>query len=223
VSAPESPRRWLNPPEPAPQPARRLDPTSWSGAMVMMVALGAVLWIVQFINAGDNYRLDRFGLRPRQVDGLEGIVFSPFLHASYGHLVANSAPFVIIGWVVLIGGIRQFAIASALIILLGGFATWLVAPSGLIVGVSALVMGWLGYLIARAYFSRKLKWIAAAVVVLLFFGTILGNLLPSVDTGISWQGHLCGFLAGVVAGALLHPRRPKNRRPRVASRPGSVS
>ena len=198
---------------------------SWSTALIIMLALGAVLWIVQFVNVGNSYRLDRFGLRPRQVDGLEGIVLSPFLHASYGQLLANSAPFVLIGWVVLLAGVRVFMLVSALVIVLGGLATWLVAPgaaapSGAIVGASALVMGWIGYLLARAYFSRKLKWIVAAVVVLTFFGTVLGGLLPSSDSSVSWQAHLCGFLAGIVAGALLHPRRARTRRTR---RPEPVS
>lgn len=194
---------------------------SWSAALIVMLALGVVLWIVQFVNAGDGYRLDRFGLRPRRVDGLDGVVLSPFLHASYGHLAANSAPFVLIGWVVLLAGFRAFLLASALVVVLGGLGTWLVAPSGVIVGASALVMGWIGYLLARAYFSRKLKWIAAAVVVLAFFGTVLGGLLPSSGSGVSWQAHLCGFVAGVAAGALLHPRRARKRTRR--PKPGSVS
>jgi membrane associated rhomboid family serine protease len=84
----------------------------------------------------------------------------------------------------------------------------LVAPSGLIVGASGLVFGWLGYLIARAYFSRKLRWIFVAVVVLVFFGTLLNGLLPSFNSNVSWQAHVCGFAAGIAAGAVLHPRRP---------------
>ena len=225
MSAPES-RGRLDPAAPqlpvTSRLERPLDSTSWSTALIVMLALGAVLWIVQFVNAGDGYRLDRFGLRPRQVDGLEGVVLSPFLHASYGHLLANSAPFVLIGWVVLLAGIRAFLLVSALVILLGGLATWLVAPSGIIVGASALVMGWIGYLVARAYFSRTLKWILAAVVVLTFFGTVLGGLLPSAGSGVSWQAHLCGVLAGVAAGAPLHPRRARKPRPRRPA-PGSVS
>jgi membrane associated rhomboid family serine protease len=88
-------------------------------------------------------------------------------------------------------------------------ATWLVAPSGLVVGASGLVFGWLGYLLGRAYFTRKLRWILAAVGVLFFFGTLLASLVPSFDKHASWQAHLCGFLAGGVVAATLHPRTQK--------------
>ena len=208
----------------------RFDPTSWLGALIVMVALGAVLWGVQIVNSADNYRLDQYGLRPRDIDGLVGIVTSPFLHASFGHLLANTAPFVLIGWVVLLSGIRPFLLASVIIIVAGGLATWLVAPGvgahGAVVGASGLVMGWLGYLVGRAYFSRKIMWILAAVGVVFFFSGLLGGLLPSVGSDISWQGHVCGFLAGVLAAWLLHPRRRRGRGERPTGLPpasGSTS
>jgi membrane associated rhomboid family serine protease len=188
------------------------DPTSWSGALIAMLGLAAVLWVVQIVNAADSYRLDKYGLRPRDIDGLVGIVTSPFLHASYGHLIANSAPFVLIGWVVLLSGVRPFLLSSALIIVIGGLFTWVIAPSGIIVGVSALVMGWLGYLLGRAYFSRRVLWIIVAVLVVFFFSGLFGGLLPSVGTGVSWQGHVAGFAAGIIAAWVLHPRGARNRR-----------
>jgi len=187
------------------------DPTSWSGAIRVMLALTAVLWVVQIVNALEDYRLDRFGIRPRAIDGLWGVLASPFLHASYGHLLANSAPFVLLGWVILLSGVRPFVIVTAVVVVVGGILTWLAAPAGLIVGVSALVMGWLGYLVARAIFSRRLLWIVIAVLVVFFFGTLLGGLLPSLDNGVSWQSHVFGFAAGVLAAWLLHPR--PSRRP----------
>lgn len=194
----------------------RFDPGSWSGALVLMCAFTALLWIVQLVNAGDHYGLDRFGMRPREVGGLWGIGTEPFLHDSYGHLAANTLPVLLVGWALMISGLRNWTTVTVSVIVLGGAATWLVAPSGLIVGASPLVFGWLGYLIARAYFSRRLRWIVTAAVVLLVFGTLLGNLLPSYDSSGSWQAHLAGFVAGVVTGAVLHPRR-RARRP--AGRP----
>jgi membrane associated rhomboid family serine protease len=185
------------------------DVTSWSGALIGMLILDAVLWVVQFVNAADSYRLDRFGLRPRDVNGLEGIVTAPFLHTGYGQLLTNSVPFVLIGWVVLLSGIRPFLLSSGLIIAVGGLATWLMAPSGVIVGASGLTMGWMGYLLARAYFSRKLRWIVVAVLVAFFFTGLLGGLLPSAGAHASWQVRLFGFLAGVLAAWVMHPRRPR--------------
>jgi membrane associated rhomboid family serine protease len=220
-----SPRNWL--------PGRRgkdapagieppFDPSSWSGALIVMLGVTAVLWAVNIVNAGEHYSLDRFGLRPRRIDGLWGILTQPFLHASYNHLFSNTVPLVMIGWVLMLSGLRTWLTVSAMVVVLGGLATWLVAPGGprvYIVGASGLVLGWLGYLIARAYFSRKLRWIVVAALVLFFSGTLLTSLLPSFDAHVSWQSHLCGFAAGIVAGAVLHPTRAKVPRPR----PGTAS
>jgi membrane associated rhomboid family serine protease len=172
-----------------------------------MAALTAVLWIVEIANAADHYRFDRFGLVPRTAGGLWGVLTEPFLHASYGHLAGNTLPFVLIGWVVMLAGIGVFATVSAVVLVAGGLLTWLVGPSNtVIVGASGLVFGWLGYLIARAVFSRRLKWIGVAIAVLFFFGTLLVGLFPSLNSNVSWQAHVCGFVAGIGAGALLHPR-----------------
>lgn len=183
------------------------DPTSWGGALIMMGVFGAVLWGVQIANASEGYGFNRFGLKPRAVDGLWGIIAQPFLHQSYGHLLSNTVPLLAIGWTLLLSGVRAWLFVTGVVIVLGDLLTWLVAPSGtVIVGASGMIFGWLGYLLARAYFTRRLKWIVTAVALLLFFGTLLGSLLPTVDAQVSWQSHLCGFATGVFVGWLLHPR-----------------
>jgi membrane associated rhomboid family serine protease len=177
-----------------------------------MIAICAVLWVIEIVNQAGHFHFERHGLRPRDVSGLVGVVTAPFLHSGYGHLLANSVPFILIGWVVLLSGIRAFLTSSALIIVAGGIITWLIAPSGLIVGVSGLILGWLGYLLGRAYFSRRFLWIMVAVLALFFFGTLLGGLLPSVGSEASWQGHLAGFVAGVFAAWIMHPRGGRSAR-----------
>jgi membrane associated rhomboid family serine protease len=199
------------PARPAETSARRFDPTSWGGALAVMVAFAGMLYVVEFVDAASNHRLDRFGIRPREVDGLWGVLCAPFLHASWWHLVSNTFPFILLGWAVLLSGVRAWLAVTAIVILVGGFATWLLAPSGLIVGASGLVFGWLGYLIARAFFARRLLWVLAAVLAVFFFSGLLGGLLPSLSRGTSWQGHVCGFAAGVLAGWVLHRRDRRSR------------
>jgi membrane associated rhomboid family serine protease len=197
------------------------DPTSWSGALIVMSVLTAGLWVIQIINANHDYSLNRFGLKPREVDGLWGVVTQPLLHTSYGHLLSNTVPLMAIGWTLLLSGVRVFGFVTGVVVLLGGLATWLVAPSGeVIVGASGMIFGWLGYLLARAFFTRRFKWIFTAVLLLVFFGTLLGSLLPTVDAQVSWQSHVCGFLAGIFVGWLLHPRGPTNATRRLGSSVG---
>jgi membrane associated rhomboid family serine protease len=171
-----------------------------------MVALLALLWAIEFVDLATDHALLARGLRPRRLDGLIGVLASPFLHAGIGHLASNSLPFVLLGWFAMSGGFADWLAATAIIVVGGGLATWLVAPSGLIVGASGAVMGWLGYLLARAAFSRRLSAIALAAVTLIYFGTLLRGMLPTVAHGVSWQGHLCGFAAGILAGWILHAR-----------------
>jgi membrane associated rhomboid family serine protease len=202
--------------EPSRSPLGRFDPQSWTGALAIMAVTAGALWTIEIFNVVNDYSFNRFGLKPRQVDGLIGIVSMPFLHNGVGHLLANTIPFVMIGWLVLIGGVADFLRATAIIVLGGGLATWLVAPSGTIVGASALIFGWLGYLLGRAYFARKFGWIVAAAFALFFFASLFSGLLPSVNSAVSWQAHLCGFGAGIAAAWVLHPRKGSARAARRA-------
>ncbi len=168
------------PQDAAPASEPRFDPTSWIGALAVMTVFGALLWAVQMVNASEHQGLNRFGLKPRHVDGLWGVLTQPFLHQSYSHLLSNTAPLVLIGRVLLLSGVRVWLFVTVVVIVLGDFATWLVAPGNqTIVGASGLIFGWMGYLLARAYFSRRIKWILTAVALLIFFGTLLGSLLPA--------------------------------------------
>ncbi len=172
-----------------------------------MCAFAALLWIVEIVNAADDYALDRFGLVPRAVSGLWGVLTMPLLHESYGHLVSNTLPFILIGWVVMLSGLRTWLTVTAGVVLLGGLLTWFIGPAGsVIVGASGLVFGWLGYLLARAVFSRRPMWIFVAIAVLFFFGTLLFGLFPTLHSHVSWQAHVAGFLAGIAVAFVLHPR-----------------
>jgi membrane associated rhomboid family serine protease len=155
-------------------------------------------------------------MHPRSLRGLEGIVTMPFLHSDALHLLAAIFPFIIIGWMALVGGGREFVLTTALVVLGGGVATWLIGPPRTIVGSSALVFGWLAYLLARAYFARRIVWILGAAFAIFFFGGLFGGLVPTVHADVAWQANACGFVAGVGAAWLLHPRKGSTRAARQA-------
>ena len=186
-------------------------PIGWGQAIAVMAVITGVLWVVEVVDIALDHRLDRFGLEARTVSGLWGVVTMPFLHASSYQLLAITGPFLLIGWVVLLGGWRSFALISVFCILVSGLLGWLIAPSAEeIVGVSPLVFGWLGYICARAVFSRRIVWMASAIVVLVLFGSMFFSLIPENSDnrhGVPWQVHLAGVVAGLLAGWLLHPRK----------------
>lgn len=202
-------------PTPAEPEKPRFEPTSWHGALTVMAGVAAVLWVVQIVNAALHYRLSHdLALHPRAVSGLWGIVFAPVVHDSYFHLLSNTLPFVLVGWAVLLAGVRGLVISTAMVVLIGGALTWLDAPSGTVLGCGLVILGWMGYLIARAFFSRSFKWILVAVLVLFFFGTLLGALVPSFGHGVAWEASLSYFVAGLAAGAVLHGRERRQRQSR---------
>ncbi|MGH9274481.1 MAG: rhomboid family intramembrane serine protease [Acidimicrobiales bacterium] len=166
----------------------------------------AVMWVSEIIDVLLDHRLDRFGIEPRQLDGLDGVVLAPFLHGGIGHLIANTFPFLILGGVIAGASATRFLHVTAVVTVIGGLGTWLTGPSHSIhIGASGLVFGYLTYLVSRGFFARKLTYIAGGFVVFLVYGGILWGLLPS--PGVSWQGHLFGAVGGVVAAWALHGQR----------------
>jgi membrane associated rhomboid family serine protease len=168
-------------------------------ALAILFALVALMWIVEVVDVALDHRLDRYGIEPRDVDGLDGVVAAPFLHVGFGHLLANTIPFVTMGVVIALEGARRLVLVTVIVGLISGFGTWLVASPGTIhVGASGIVFGYATYLIARGVFNRSGTQLAVgAAVVVVWGGALLGGLEP--QRGISWQGHLFGAIGGVVA------------------------
>ena len=174
-----------------------------TGRLGLVVGALGVMWAVEILDvvAGD---LDSNGIQPRMLDGLDGILWSPFLHSGFPHLIANTIPFAILSGLTLIRGTRRWISASLIIIALGGLLVWLLAlgSNENHIGASGWVFGLFGFLVASAFFERRPLSIGIGLVTLfLYGGTILFGLVPT--PGISWEGHLFGFIAGVVAARVL--------------------
>jgi len=189
----------------------RVDSPAARG-MVVVAAMAAVMWIVEIADQVGGGRLDRYGIEPREVDGLDGVVLAPFLHGGFDHLIGNTIPFLLLGFAIALGGAARVGIVTAVVALVGGLGTWLVAPSNTVhIGASGIVFGYAAYLVARGIYSRSALQIGVGVVVLAVWGTtLLRGLVP--EDGISWQGHLFGAVGGVIAARLLH-RRAQRARP----------
>jgi len=171
---------------------------------IILATFVAIFWLLeildQFFFRGS---LDIFGIIPHQVIGLRGILFAPFLHGDFSHLIANTVPFLILGWLVMLQETSDFFIVTGLTMLVGGLGVWLFATPGSIhIGASILIFGYLGFLLLRGYFQRNIPSILLSILVFLLYGGTIWGVLPS-RPGISWQGHLFGFLGGVLAAKLI--------------------
>lgn len=168
----------------------------------------ALMWLIEALDtfAFDD-GLQAHGIEPRQIDGLEGIVLAPLLHGGWSHIISNSIPFLVLGALVMTYGLRRWVTATAFITVAAGIATWLMARSGNHIGASILVFGYFGFLLGMAWFERSLKSIGIAVVVAVIYGGLIWGVVPS-DSGLSWEGHLFGVIAGVAAAWLVAGRQP---------------
>jgi membrane associated rhomboid family serine protease len=180
-------------------------------ALELVVAMAGLMWVVEVVDQIAGGSLERYGIEPHTADGLVGILTAPFLHAGFGHLLANTVPFLVLGGTIALSGLARVVATTAIVALVGGLGTWLVAPSGTDhIGASGVVFGYATYLIARGLFSRNGLHLAVGVVVIALYGaTLLFGLIPA--DGISWQGHLFGGVGGVVAARVLDRRRGRAR------------
>jgi membrane associated rhomboid family serine protease len=168
-----------------------------------------LLWLIQIVNTvvfGGH--LSNFGIVPRSFAGLWGILFAPFLHANFAHLIANTIPLAVLGWFVMLRQKRDLATVSVIAGLIGGLGVWLTAPALTVtVGASILIFGYLGYLLFRGIFERRFWPIIGSVVTFFLYGGALHGIVPGA-IGVSWQGHLFGLLGGILAARLLTSRQP---------------
>jgi membrane associated rhomboid family serine protease len=173
----------------------------------LLAVLVAVMWIVEVVNALDANRLDTTGgLYARNVDHLWAIFTSPFLHAGFGHLIANTIPFVFMGAIIAMRGAARLALVTLIVVIVGGLGTWLISPGGTdTVGASGIVFGYAGYLLTRGLFDHSVgELLTGAVVGILWGAALIASLIPHGH--ISWEGHLSGALGGVIAAWLLARR-----------------
>lgn len=175
--------------------------------ILILGVLVTLMWIVETLDQfvfrlGLRTSLDIFGIIPRTSIGLRGILFAPLLHGSFAHLLGNTIPFVTLGWLILLRETSDFFWVTLLSALVGGMGTWLFGAPGVHIGASGVIFGYLGYLLLRGYFERSALSIAISLGVGTLYGSLLWGVLP-MQYGISWEGHLFGFLGGVVAARFL--------------------
>lgn len=158
-----------------------------------------ILVLVKAIELGLGISLAGLGLRPRQPGGLVGIVFSPLLHANVAHLASNALPLLVLMTLLFWDGRYRPASTLLSIWLASGLGTWLIGRGDSVhIGASSLIYGLVAFLIASGLKLKSLRAVLVAVLVFLAYGGAVYGILP--DNGkISWEGHLCGAIAGVLA------------------------
>ena len=177
-------------------------------ALITVGVFAGLMLVLQIVNSfTSNYLTLHFGIVPRSWDGLLGVLLAPVLHADWQHLGSNIVAVLVLGFLLMVGGVRQFVAVTVLVWLVGGLVVWLTAPSNTVtIGASVLVFGWLAYLVLRGFFQRNWGQIALGVVLLAIWGGIFWTGIVGAafsPAPVSWQGHLFGALGGALAAFLV--------------------
>lgn len=174
---------------------------------ILLIAI-TIFWAVEIVDLlVFNGGLDQYGIQPHSIIGLRGIVFAPFLHGGFPHLMANTIPFLTLGWLTMIQATKDFFVASIMSALIGGAGVWLFGSSQSVhIGASILIYGYLGFLLLRGYFQKNFPSIALSIFVAIAYGGFIWGVFPS-QMGVSWQGHLFGFIGGAIAAKMVTPER----------------
>jgi membrane associated rhomboid family serine protease len=168
-----------------------------------------VFWAVFVVNFFLGGALLTLGVIPRTTIGLRGILFAPFLHASFSHLVANSIPFLVLGWMVMLRDEKHFIPVTLAGMLGSGLVAWLLgATDSVHIGASGVIFGYLGFLMLAGWYTRSFGSILLSATVTLVWGSLVLGMMPGA-AGISWQAHIGGFLGGVFAARAFRVQRPQ--------------
>ena len=178
-----------------------------AGAFLILGAL-CLIWAVEGVNLLSGRQLYVFGILPRHVTGLVGIPLSPFIHGSVSHATLNTVPFLVLGGLVALRGVRTFVTTSVIIVLCGGAALWLFGRFSYHIGASTLIFGYFGYLVARGWYERSAWAILTAFLTLFLYGGLIWGVLPT-RSFVSWEGHLFGMLSGILAARVQGAKRPQ--------------
>jgi membrane associated rhomboid family serine protease len=197
--------------------ARRAGGQLWQNFRLMFILVGA-LWMIEVADqlikkTSAAYSLDFLGIVPRTLWGLPGIFFAPFVHSGFGHLLNNTLPLLVLGWIVLLGGRWLFFKVSLIVALCAGVGTWIFGSiPGPHLGSSGVIYGYLGFLLVRGFLELSVRWVIVSVLIGILYSGALGGFLPT--SNISVVGHVFGFIGGILAGWLLFylPRRRWEKR-----------
>lgn len=186
------------PKSPVVQSAKRVTRTLKQQLSTLGATVGAT-WTTFVVNGIAGGALMQYGVIPRSLTGLRGILFAPFLHANMQHLIANTIPFLAMGWLVMLRDARHFLPVTLFAMLGSGLMAWLLgAPGSVHIGASGVVFGYFGFLLLGGWYARSFRTIALSILVAVMWGGLVLGVAPG-QVGISWQSHLGGFIAGVLA------------------------
>ncbi|MEI4551877.1 rhomboid family intramembrane serine protease [Pseudoalteromonas spongiae] len=169
----------------------------------IIFALLAILFSVQLVNAISQGAVSGLGIYPRTLNGLAGIIFAPWIHHSWQHLLSNAAPLTVLAFITLQQGLKRFLLVYLFISIVAGSAVWVFAFDGYHAGASTMVFGLIAYILSNAIFSRNIFNLILAIIICFLYAGVIYSLTQFIP-GVSWSSHFFGFTAGLIAGKVFN-------------------
>ena len=180
-------------------------------SFIVPMAFVAICWLVKCIEVAFHLDFSFLGIKPLQTDGLPGIILFHFLHGSWSHLLANTLPVIVLGFC-LYCFYRPIATKIWLLLMFStGLLTWCGARGGIHIGASALIYGMAFFLMLSGFIRRNKNLVIVSFLVIFLYGSLVWGLYPkyAIDNHISWEGHLAGFIMGVVLAIFYRKEGPQ--------------
>ena len=168
---------------------------------VMPLIFPILLWIIHITALIADYDLYKMGLLPRNTAGLLGIVTAPLIHGDFSHLISNTFPLIVLGWIILFFYPKVSHFLFIFIYLVTGLLVWIFARQVYHIGASGIVYGFVSFLFFSGLFRKDNTSITLALIITFLYGGIVWGMLPGMK-GISWESHLLGAITGLVAAFL---------------------
>ena len=183
-------------------------------ATIPALVMCALIWLIFLIDFSQvlRFNFSLLGIYPRQWIGLSGVVFSPFVHGSFSHLISNTVPLLIL-ITLLFYFYNQIAFKSLVYLwLLSGFFTWIIGRNSYHVGASGLIFALVFFLFFSGLFRKYIPLVAVSMVVAFAYGSTVWSIFPIteyIDVSLSWEGHLSGALAGFIVALIFRNQGPQ--------------
>ena len=180
------------------------NPFQYTKSVILLPMLFVLLlWLVFWYELKFNHSLSHFGIYPREVFGLKGIFFSPFLHGDLEHLANNS-----VALLVLLPLLRYFYKEQTFVVLLlgvlfSGLGTWLLGRPSYHIGASGLIYALVSFIFFKGIFTKYYRLVALSFMIVILYGGSVWYMFPNIKEGISWEGHFAGFFVGLALALVL--------------------
>jgi membrane associated rhomboid family serine protease len=180
-------------------------------AFAIPLIFPVLLWIIHIVSLVSGFELYRMGLLPRSTAGLLGIVTAPLIHGDFSHLLSNTFPLIVLGWIILFFYPKVSYFLFIFIYLVTGLLVWIFARQVYHIGASGIVYGFVSFLFFSGLFRKDNTSIALALIITFLYGGIVWGMLPGMK-GISWESHLLGAFTGLIAAFLLRNVDPPQKK-----------